>query len=169
MRGTEFGRPHSQTLTTSGDDCYAPLDATIPEPEVRPARFLAPDGRMQAGRTILVTLHFPARPLVGKQIHMKYCPAAAWTYHRRLLLKSIVLDNVDGSPFQFLWQLAVDHYRSIRRNNPLIYPRPCSPKKVAHALHVLGLSANSSKPSSGVASPNPALSPKMSQSPSSAS
>jgi hypothetical protein len=108
-------------------------------------------------------------PFIGQKIHLQNPLATARAEHRRLFNKTVVSDYVKRAAVQPLRQRLLGHFRAIRRHHPSVQPIHHSPEKAAHPIQAIRLSANSTRPSNGVASPTPALSASNAQRPSSTS
>ena len=91
----------------------APLNATIPKPEVRATALLAPNRRVERYRPINVPRHTPARAFIGQQVHVENVPTTARTQHRSLLIKSILVHYVYSMSLEQLRQRLFDHHSSV--------------------------------------------------------
>src|SRR5689334_9207096 len=106
----------------------------------------------------------PARPLIGKQIHVQDALASARAKHRRLFLKAVIDDNVKPPLLKFLGQGPRDDFAAIRASKipahgidrPL-RPAEQSSKQTTKVDHAVSLMLSSGMPSSGLMSPIPTL------------
>ncbi len=137
---------------------------------MRPAVRLAPNRWMKRRRSILVLHQVPTRVLVGDEVHVKSTLTAAWTKHRRLLQKTVVLNNIKCSLSEawrevllddgcLVWRIKQVAEPALELGNYAFRPGP----------HAFRLSDSSGKRRRGVVSPTPTYACKISQHPSSGS
>lgn len=143
-----------------------PPDTASFKPEVRLTACSSPNRGSKRRGAVIVLCHAPARAFIRQEVHMQDAFAAAGTEHGGLLEQAVVLHDVQRLFLQLFRQVIFDNPRCVRRDKPTVQAFIDLPRGLSglfETFHAACLSASSSRPRSGSASPIPTRSKRIGQ------